>query len=243
MADLSWIKDVLDAVQVGGEVASGISKGRAGGRAAENLAAGQYDQNAVARYIAEQNARQQAALLAEQATKDRAERYLTAGAERAQQAAYGDALANIQPVEIDAPDRITKIRFSGGLNPSVFGANARAAGQTLSRDALAAMLSGADVPDMPDLSGLGGDAPALTEPVKAGSLDEVLNFLAMMGAAGGAADEFETRREARRQPRQAAVPVNNLPGNVFGSAPTPSVPQRASAGVPQSLTNKRKLFG
>lgn len=183
-------------VEAGTKIAGGIAGNRAQNRALGNINRGIRDDAALQRYQAEQQAKYAAANLAEQAVQDRAQRYLTAGRERAGQAAFGDALANIGDVEIaGVPDYIPKISFGGGLRPSVFGAGAREAGRTLSRDALAAMLSGADVPNLPNLGGLGGAAPELSELEEPGRIDKILEGIGYAGTGIGAINE--ARRAGR----------------------------------------------
>jgi hypothetical protein len=182
-----------------GQVAGGIAGGRAQGRASEAELLTARDRAAVDRYQAEQNAKLQAAQLAEDIERDRATRALTSGQTRAGQAALGDILANIKSSQVSGlPGYIPKISFSGGLTPELLGPLARTSGQTLARDALMAQLTGSDVPATPDLSALGTAAPELSNLPKAGGLDTFLNTIGTIGAiaqgAGSIADEARRRR-------------------------------------------------
>jgi hypothetical protein len=93
---------------------------------------------------------------------ERAKLGISAPLDRAKQAAYGDALHNIQDVNIDFSPRsgsLPKFNVSGGIRPSMFGPQARQAGDELSRQALMALMSKSDVPsasplvDMPEIGG------------------------------------------------------------------------------------------
>lgn len=233
MAGWASILDFLEAaapyVEAGGAIAQGVSGNRAAGRAAENTNLVNQDQAALQRYNIEQRAKAEAAFLAEQAVKDRADRYLTAGRDRAKQVGLGDLLANMQDVGISGlPSYIPNVQFSGGMRPSAFGANARQAGRNLSRDALQAQITGADVPNLPDLSGLGANAPELSELMQSGTLDDVLNWLSVGGLASktarNAAQQVEQDRINRTPiPNVGPVASDATIGETFGQAPTDAI--------------------
>jgi hypothetical protein len=202
-----WLKILQPYVEAGGTIAGGIAKNRAAGRAQENLTTGAADRTAIDRYTAEELAKREALKLQEDAVKDRADRYLESGRTRAGQAAFGDALANLQDVSLEGlPSDIPMFSFSGGLRPSVFGAGARSAGQTLSRDALAAMLSGADVPDLPVTSGIGRNAPAATPFAEANALDKILEAGGYAAQAAGTVGEIQRQRAQQRAAMEARRP-------------------------------------
>jgi hypothetical protein len=191
--DIDWAA-LIDA---GTKVAGAAASGRASGRAAEGTANQAQDREAILRYQAEQQAKINAALLTENATKDRADRFLTDSQKRAQQVGLGDLLANVQDVQMSGmPSYIPHMSFSGGLRPSALGPNTRAAGQNLSRQALEAQLSGADIPNLPDVSGLGTAAPALTPLPQSSKLDTLLNLLSYGGQGYGAYEEATKGRES-----------------------------------------------
>jgi hypothetical protein len=116
---------------------------------------------------------------------------------RAQQAAYGDALANVQDVSIDAPGRITRFNVSGGLRPSALGPNARAAGGALSGQALAALMEGDSFMPINPVGPIDLDA----------QMPEESTFDKIMGGIGTAGNVWQTmQQQAQRQQQQAAQP-------------------------------------
>jgi len=83
---------------------------------------------------------------------------ISAPMDRAKQAAYGDALHNIQDVGIDFTPRtgaLPKFNITGGLRPSMYGDTARQAGGELSKKALAAIMTGSDIPKISDYTKAG----------------------------------------------------------------------------------------
>jgi hypothetical protein len=206
---LELIKAIGPYVKAGGEIAGSISEKRAAGRAAETVAGQAQDRTATDRYRTEQAAKLGAAQLLENATQDRADRYLTDAQARAKQVAFGDVLSNLQDVNIGGlPSYIPNIGISGGLRPSALGANARQAGRSLSQSALEAQLSGSDIPNLPDVSRLGTDAPALTELPQSGKLDSILNLLGYAGLGAGAYEEIQKQRKG--MPPEASIPQANV---------------------------------
>jgi len=234
---LKILKEAAPYVSTAGQVAGGIGAGRTAGRAQENAATMNRDQAAQERWQNEQQARLNAALLTENATKDRADRTLTNAQDRAKQVAWGDALANIQDAEISGlPSYIPKINISGGLRPSMFGPAARESGRNLAQQAMAAQLSGSDIPDLPDVSGLGGNAPELSPLQEGGKLDSILNM------AGYASLPFQAYEERQRQQQERA----RLEREEARRA-TLEAQQRAALLAPQevptSLVSRTGLFG
>ena len=199
-----------DYIKIGGEVLGSIAANRAQGRATEGTANQAQDRNALLSYIAEQNAREAKAKLLEDATKDRADRTLTNTETRAKQVREGDLMANVQPVTVSGlPDYIPKIQFNGGLTPAAFGPATRAAGRNLAQQALAAQMSGSDIPGLPDVGGLGGNAPQPTPLPQSGKLD---TFLETAGAIGlgtkGLGEAQEARRKAQAEQEAANARTN-----------------------------------
>ena len=181
---------ILQLANAGGQVASGLSAGRAAGRAAENTAVQD-------RYQTEQQAKLGAAALTEGATKDRADRFLTASKTRAQQVGLGELLQNLRSTSVSGlPSYIPKVQFSGGLTPDALGPMTRQAGSNLAQQALAAQLSGADVPNLPDVSQLGADAPALRG---GNAFDTFLNTVGGVGAGAGVYTNYRAGQQQQAQ--------------------------------------------
>jgi hypothetical protein len=230
---LELIKAIGPYVKAGGEIAASAAENRAKGRAAEAVAGQAQDRNATDRYRSEQQAKVAAAQLLENATQDRADRYLTDAQARAKQVAFGDVLSNLQDVNIGGlPSYIPNIGISGGLRPSALGANARQAGRSLSQSALEAQLSGSDIPNLPNVSGLGTDAPALTELPQSGKLDSILNMLGYAGAGAGAYEEIQKQRRAQGLPPEAGVPRWDMAGAPGTQVPLSALDQRVGAVSP-----------
>jgi hypothetical protein len=128
--------------------------------------------------------------------------------QRARQTAWGDILANVQDASIDMPGHIPKINVSGGLRPSLLGPNARAAGAGMSTQALQALMTGSDVPEMPDFQKLVMTPPEATPLPEASGQDRWLNVMAALGQIAQGAD---TVNRTRQQPRPPAAPVTQGP--------------------------------
>jgi hypothetical protein len=106
-------------------------------------------------YAAEQARTQQQALLAllglqERGTMDRAQLGITAPQDRARQALVGSLLSRLQPTRVTPPAGINMGQISGGLGAALGGPGAQMAGRLLQQQALQALLSGRDVPAMPN---------------------------------------------------------------------------------------------
>lgn len=98
------------------------------------------------------------------------------GLARTKQVAYGDALKNVQDVNVDFQPRsgaLPQSTITGGLRPSLFGQNSKDAGAELSRQALLALMSGSDVPKM-------------STPQPAGALQNALGGVGLGGSLVGA---------------------------------------------------------
>jgi hypothetical protein len=216
--DIDWVRLFEDATKV----AAAANANRAAGRAAEGTANQAQDQGALGRYSAEQLAKLGGARLTEEATRDRADRFLTDSQKRAQQVGLGDLLANIQDVQLSGmPSYIPHMNFSGGLRPSALGPNTRAAGQNLSRQALEAQLSGADIPNLPDVSGIGTAAPAQTPLPQSGKLDTLLSILGYTGAGVAAVDDARTNgRRSGQMSTAASAPGFDPTTTVPATTPT-----------------------
>jgi hypothetical protein len=220
---LDILKLVTPYVSAGGQIAGAVGSGRAASRAAGNAATLSQDEAAQQRYRTEQAAKLGAAQLTESATQDRADRYLTSGKDRAQQVGLGDLLANVRDVEIGGlPSYIPKISVSGGLRPSALGPMTRQAGGNLARQALEAQMSGSDIPNLPDVSGLGTDAPQLSELEKPGALDKVLELGGYAGLPFSVFEEKQRREreEARVQREEARKKVLEAQQLAQYTAPT-----------------------
>jgi hypothetical protein len=195
-----------DYVNVAGDVASSIAANRAKGRADEGTANQLQDRNVLARYIAEQNAKEAAAKFTEDATRDRADRTLTNARDRAKQVVQGDIMANLQPAHLQGlPSYIPKMSFGGGAI-NALGPATRASGRNLAQQALLAQMSGSDIPGMPDASQLGTAAPDVTPLPESGKLDSILNTV---GAIGLGAKGIGAAQDARRKAQAEAEARNN----------------------------------
>jgi hypothetical protein len=102
--------------------------------------------------------------------------------------------------------------------------------------ALEAQLSGADIPNLPDVSGLGGNAPALTDLPQSGKLDTLLQILGYAGAGAGAYDEVQKQKQARGLPPEASIPRYDTSAGVGTNVPLSALdmgtanPAMATAG-------------
>jgi hypothetical protein len=116
---------------------------------------------------------------------------LNAPTTRAQQTILGDAMQSVQDVDIEGmPSHIPRIRFTGGLRPSLLGPSARAAGAELSNQALQALQSRSDVPGpMAPLNtqGLLIAPPTASQLPQATKSDSIMNALATIGGIANVA--------------------------------------------------------
>jgi hypothetical protein len=203
-----------------GQIAAARSAGKAQGRqvdANNNMAQDQFGQQ---NYAAEQNAMLTAGSMAEAARLDRAKLGIEAPAARTGQALWGDLIQNLQDAKLTGMgSHIPKVGISGGLRPSAVSAAGRnAAGGALQAQAMQALLSGSDVPEMPDFSKLVLDPPDATPLPQAGKEDSWLNTLATIGAIAQGGQQVYNSRQ-----RPAAPIATN---NTAGTAPfVQNVPQ------------------
>jgi hypothetical protein len=95
-------------------------------------------------------------------------------------------------------------------------------------------LSGSDIPNLPDVSKLGTDAPALTPIPQSGKLDSILNMLGYAGMGAGAYEEIQKQRRAQGLPPEAGVPRWDMAGAPGTQVPLSALDldQRAGAVSP-----------
>jgi hypothetical protein len=204
MAGTDWASIINLATQglgAAGQIAAARSAGRAGGRqqeASNQLAVDQFGQD---NYRTEQNARLDAGQMAEQARLDRAKLGIEAPQARTQQALYGDLIQHLRDAKVTGlGSHIPNIQVEGGLRPSAISqAGRNAAGSALQTQAMQALLSGSDVPAMPDFNKLLLAAPDATPLPQAGREDSILNTLATLGAGAQAGSEIYDATKRRRQ--------------------------------------------
>lgn len=158
--------------------------------------------------------------IGQNATRDaqamqRAQLGIDAPMARTKQAAFGDALQNVQDVNLDfqpTTGALPKFGITGGLRPSMFGENARAAGGELGKQALAALMSKSDVPAasdpmaLPEPSPLTGQ-PELSMPKPSSGLEKVTGAVGLGGGILGALGPIL----AGLKKRQAKAPATMQP--------------------------------
>jgi hypothetical protein len=206
--------DILNAVgpyvSAGGQIAGAVGANRAAGRGTEAGLLQTQDRAAIDRYRTEQEAKVAAAALAERAAEDRADRFKTAAMDRARQVGIGEALQNLKPVTLSGlPSYIPHMQFQGGLTAGALGPLSRQAGGNLAQMALQAQLQGSDVPDMPNLSGLGANAPGLSDLPQAGKLDSFLNILSTIGLISKAGQQAQKEAGQTDEDRRLAAARKN----------------------------------
>ena len=207
--------------RVSGDAAGGVQNQRN----LDNQIAQGNDRNNLTRTGLDINQRQgrdshalERAALLERMGMDRAKLGIEAPMARTRQAAYGDALKNIQDVNIDFQSQtgpMSKFNVTGGIRPSMFGENARAAGGELGRQALMALMTKSDVPamtDVPEASAL-VDLPEMTAPKGSGALEKTLGGVGLGGSILGGIGEFfkKSQQPPILQSRRAAVPITSAP--------------------------------
>lgn len=212
---MSWaqaIPLITAGLGLAGQVAAAKSAGAAQGRAQEAQINQGTDAINSRNYATEQNANLLAQQLAAANALDRSRLGIEAPQARANQAALGDILANLQDVQISGvPSHLPNVQVSGGLRPSNLGAGARAAGQGLTAQALQALLSGSDVPPATDFQGAVLDAPKATPTPQAGKSDTFLNYLATIGGLAGAAQQSGVLDRFNKPKTAATVPNATMP--------------------------------
>lgn len=195
----SWL-DVLGDV---GQLLGGAAANRAGGRQAESLLALSRDRTRADIYGTQQRASSEASALGERGKLDRADLdlrrrayQLRAPSARGGQAAYGDLLANVQDVGIEAPAGITPVKFTGGLRPSVLSEGTRQLGRELSSSALAGQLAGDQFADIPETDFQAAQLPTppeidLPQP---GGTDSFLNSASLVASILAALQKPEAQQ-------------------------------------------------
>jgi hypothetical protein len=117
---------------------------------------------------------------------------LAAPGKRAANSVRGDALANLQDVQISGlPNGVHMANITGGLRPSMFSGNTRALGQQMSRQALLDQMAGDPTPfsDLKplDLSSITArSAPGPTPLPQGNALDSILANIGMYGSMASA---------------------------------------------------------
>lgn len=139
--------------------------------------------------------------LLENATMDRAKFGIDAAGKRGSQAAWGDALQNVQDVNIDfkpTTGTLPDFGYTGGIRPSMFGDTARQAGGELGRQALMALMNKSDVPAMPEVADL-------STPQNPSGLENTLGGFGLTGSIlGGLGSALK-----RRKPVAQIEPYSN----------------------------------
>lgn len=213
---------------LGGKIAGGLEKAGGAlsgiGHAASGGAGAMEDTRLVEANLAntrDRNQLEQAALQIrqnegrDQLGLDRAKFSLDAPGTQTKQAAYGDALANVQDVNIDfqpTSGALPKANVSGGLRPSMFGPTSRAAGADLARTALMNKLSGTT--GLPEMSGPVG-MPTLSDPTQAGALEKTMGGVGLGGSILGALGEALKNRRLQR-PVPESTQAGMTPHGTFG---------------------------
>lgn len=205
---LEHAPEIMDAAGTIGQVSGDAAKGVMDQRNVENVNQLGYDRNALDRsrtQIDQTQTRDQygmnRAALIDKMMQDRAQMGIDAPMARTKQAAYGDALKNVQDVNIDfnaTTGALPQFNVTGGLRPSMFGANARAAGGELGRQALMALMTKSDIPamtDVPEASPL-IDLPELSQPKGSGALEKTLGGAGLIGNVLGGIGELRKKRQA-----------------------------------------------
>lgn len=218
----------LDKIGTAGDVLSNIGRttsGAATGALDQRLAEAQLnqgsDRNAMDRArLAESQGMDRASLGVNQNTSrdaqalQRAQMGIDAPMARTKQAAFGDALHNVQDVNFNFQPKtgsLPNFNITGGLRPSLFGANARNAGSELSRQALLALMTKSDVPsassaiDMP----AAGALPTLQGPTHSGALEKTLGGVGLGSSILGGLGQALKNRPA--MPTMADMPTAGAP--------------------------------
>lgn len=176
---------LLAALPAIGGAVSGLLGGAGKGAAQERL--NQYQAQSD-NYRTQQSAILNLLGLSEAATRDRADRAMTAPAARAKQALIAQMLGNYQAPSVSGLPAGVRIPQTGGGLASALGRSpiAKQALEALARQALEAQLSGSDVPAMPDTSRAMVAPPQLARPGKFESFMSGAGLIGgLLGAFGG----------------------------------------------------------
>jgi hypothetical protein len=197
----TWGPIISQGVSAAGQIAASRNAAKAGARQDQFVANQTQDNFAQRNYGQQQDAMLTAGSMAEAARLARAKLGIEAPETRTRQAMWADIIGNVQDAKVNGlPSHIPRVSVSGGLRPSLLGPGARQAAQGLSTQALTAMMSGSDVPEMPDFSSMVMAPPASTPQPEAGAEDKWNNILAMLGQfAQGANTVNQMRQGARPQ--------------------------------------------
>ena len=103
---------------------------------------------------------------------------------------------------------------SGGLRPSLLGGASRQAGDAIQTQALQALMSGSDVPAMPDFDKTLLTPPEATALPQATSTDKWLNILATIGQiAQGGSTLYGMNKRPGGQTSAPTVPGTGMSGS------------------------------
>jgi hypothetical protein len=134
------------------------------------------------------------------------------------------------------------------LTPAALGPNTRQAGQNLSRQALEAQMSGADIPNLPDVSGIGTGSPALTPVPQSSGLDTLLQTIGAVGTGVGGVQEAIDAANKKKAAGQTGAPdaskISLPTGGLFApTSPTaPTTSQSASLAGAQTDPSMMQLL-
>lgn len=191
----AWAPVIASGIGMAGQIAAQRSAANANARQQQfdaNQVQDNFDQR---NYAAQQNATLTAGSMAEAARLKRAQLGLDAPEQRTRQALWGDIVGNISDAKINGLGaHIPKVSVSGGLRPSLIGAGGREAGKLLQTQALQALMTGSDIPEMPDFSSLVLTPPEATPQPQAGASDRWMNILATIGQISQAANTVNQMR-------------------------------------------------
>jgi hypothetical protein len=194
---------ILGAVSGLGSIFGGAGKSKADERMQQNDLISRNNNTQAALHNNKQQSILQLLGLLENAQRDRADRAMTAPAARARQSAMGSMLQNIQPAQISGlPSGVSIPQMSGGLNPSMLNAQARAGGGELQKQALMALLSKSDVPAMPKSEGALLPPPQLQGMKDAGGGESLLSMLGLFGGGIGALKDAGLGKPKAKPPVQ-----------------------------------------
>jgi hypothetical protein len=194
---------ILGAVSGLGSIFGGAGKGKADERMQQNDLISRNNNTQAALHNNKQQSILQLLGLLENAQRDRADRAMSAPADRARQSAMGSMMQNIQPAQISGlPSGVSIPQMSGGLNPSMLNAQARAGGGELQKQALMALLSKSDVPAMPKSEGALLPDPVLQAMKQPGKGESLLSMLGLFGGGIGALDQAGVFGGKKKPPLQ-----------------------------------------
>ena len=186
-----------------GSIAGNASGAKSDQRMQETANTNAFNNAETARYQTEQAAQNQAGQLDLQRKMFSED----ARAGRGKQAALADLLSNLQDISINVPG-IQTANVTGGLRPSAMGATGRQGMAELSKQALAALMSGDTF--------TGGEIlnpNPLTAMPKAGGTEQVLDWVGLLASLGGGIGK--NLENVQKPITNTALP--NQPGAVIGN--------------------------